>query len=156
MHLKDRGIAVGSIVGKRFNLVLLSRLEKRIQTTNPISCNQIGFIKGHRTAAHIFALKSIVDKIVRVERRLIVAFIDFRKAYDRINRDLLLCKKNGIRGTFYRNIKAMHNAISYKVKVQGGALDPITSRLGLKQGRGGGGEGGGSEVPSCLIYSLMT
>ena len=41
-----RGIAVGSIVGKLFNLVLLSRLEKRIQTTNPISCNQIGFIKG--------------------------------------------------------------------------------------------------------------
>ena len=64
-----RGIAVGSIVGKLFNLVLLSRLEKRIQTTNPISCNQIGFIKGHRTADHIFALKSIVDKIVRVERR---------------------------------------------------------------------------------------
>ena len=93
MHLKDRGIAVGSVVGKLFNLVLLSRLEKRIQTTNPISCNQIGFIKGHRTAAHIFALKSIVDKIVRVERRLFVAFIDFRKAYDRINRDLLLCKK---------------------------------------------------------------
>ena len=110
-----RGIAVGSIVGKLFNLVLLSRLEKRIQTTNPISCNQIGFIKGHRTADHIFALKSIVDKIVRVEgRRFFVAFIDFRKAYDRINRDLLLLKlqKNGIRGTFYRNIKAMYNSIS--------------------------------------------
>ena len=30
-----RGIAVGSIVAKPFNLVLLSRLEKRIQTTYP-------------------------------------------------------------------------------------------------------------------------
>ena len=132
-----RGIAVGSAVGKLFNLILLSRLEKRIQTTNPISCNQIGFTKGHRTADHIFVLKTVVDKIVRVERRrLFVAFIDFRKAYDRINRDLLFLKlqKSGIRGTFYRNIKAMYNSISYHVKVRGGTLDPITSLLGLKQG----------------------
>ena len=132
-----RGIAVGSIVGKLFNLIMLGRLEKRIQESNPISCNQIGFTKGHRTADHIFVMKTIVDKIVRVERkRLFVAFIDFRKAYDRINRDLLFLKlqKSGIRGTFYRNIKAMYNSILYRVKVKGGTLDPITSRLGLKQG----------------------
>ena len=56
-----RGIAVGSIVGKLFNLILLSRLEKRIQSTFPISYNQIGFTKGHRTADHIFVLKTIVS-----------------------------------------------------------------------------------------------
>ena len=137
-----RGIAVGSIVGKLFNLVFLSRLEKRIQTTNPISCNQIGFIKGHRTAAHIFALKSI-GKIVRVERRRLFVkhMVELIATFSSLN-----CKKNGIRVTFYRNIKAMYN--SYKVKVRGGTLDPITSRLGLKHGGGGGGGGG---VKSPLV-----
>ena len=132
-----RGIAVGSIVGKLFSLILLSRLEKRIQATFPITSNQIGFMKGHRTADHIFVLKTIIDKIVKVERKnLFVAFIDFRKAYDRINRDLLFLKlqKCGIRGTFYRNLKIMYDTLSYRVKVRGGTLDPISSLLGLKQG----------------------
>ena len=132
-----RGIAVGSTVGKLFDRILLNRLEKRIKSTRPISCNQIRFTKGHRTADHIFVLKTIVDKIVRVERgRLFVVFIDFRKAYDRINRDLLFLKlqKSGIRGTFYKNIKALYNSISYRVRVRGGTLDPISSTLGLKQG----------------------
>ena len=114
------GIAVGSMVGTLFNLILLNRLEKRFQNTNPINCNKIGFTKGHRTIDHIFVCKTIVDKIVCVEQmRLFVAFIDFRKAYDRIKRNLLFLKlqKSGIHHTFYRNIKAVYNSISYKVKV---------------------------------------
>ena len=116
---------------------MLDRLEKRIERTYPISPNQIGFRKGHRTGDHIFVLKSIVDKITKGEKKkLFAAFIDFRKAYDTVNRSLLLLRiqRLGIKGLFYRNIKAMYNSISYLVKVQGGHLNAILSNCGLKQG----------------------
>ena len=103
----------------------------------PISPNQIGFEKGHRTADHVFVLTTVVNMIIKVEKkRLFLAFIDFRKAYDKINRKLLLLKlqKRGIKGQFYRNLKAIYSDISYLIKVRGGYLDPISSTCGLKQG----------------------
>ena len=132
-----RGIAIGSTFSKLFSLILLQRLEDWIKKYHPISVNQIGFREGHRTADHIFVLTTIINKIVKIEKKkLYVAFIDFRKAYDKINRTLLLLKlqKLGISGLFYRNIKAMYEQVYYLVKVKGGYLDPITSNIGLKQG----------------------
>ena len=131
-----RGIAIGSALAKLYCLVLLNRLEDRA-VVRPISPNQIGFEKGHRTADHVFVLTTVVNKIIKVEKkRLFVAFIDFRKAYDRINRKLLLLKlqKRGIKGKFYRNLKAIYSYISYLTKVRGGYLDAISSTCGLKQG----------------------
>ena len=78
-----------------------------------------------------------MDKIVKSDKgNLFVAFIDFRKAYDRINRTLLLLKLRclGVNGLLYKNIKALYESGSYEVKVKGGRLEPITSRFGLKQG----------------------
>ena len=74
---------------------------------------------------------------MRVEKRkLFVAFIDFRKAYDKINRKLLFLKlqRLGVKGLLYQNIKAIYDDISYLIKVKGGYLDPISSTCGLKQG----------------------
>ena len=132
-----RGIAIGSVLGKIFSLVLLGRLEKHTDEKFPLSENQIGFKKGCRTADHIFVINTIVQKIVKIEKqKLYVAFIDFRKAYDRVNRDLLFFKLQRIevRGLFLKNLKAMYKDIEYLVRVQGGYLDPILSKLGLKQG----------------------
>ena len=77
-------IAVGSALSKLIFLIILDRLEGVVQTLHPVSPNQIGFKKGHR---------AILDKIVKSDKgNLCVAFIDFRNAYDRINRTLLLLK----------------------------------------------------------------
>ena len=43
-------------------------------------------------------------------------------------------QKRGIKGLFYRNLKAIYSDISYLIKVKGGYLDPISSTCGLKQG----------------------
>ena len=109
MTLIITGIGIGSAMSKLFNLILLERLEKRIDRTHPISVNQIGFKNGHRTADHIFVLNTIVNQIVKIERnKLFCTFIDFQKAYDKIHQKLLL-KLQWIAtgGLFYRNIKSM-------------------------------------------------
>ena len=132
-----RGIAIGSCITKLFSIILLSRLERYIEGKNLISPNQIGFQKGHRTADHIFVLSTIINKIVKIEKKkLYTAFIDFRKAYDRINRTLLFLKLQnmGIKGLFYENIKRLHDSTAYMIKVKGGYTNPINSHLGLLQG----------------------
>ena len=85
----------------------------------------------------MFVINTIVSKVVKAEKKkLFSAFIGFEKAYDRINRNLLLLKLQRlcISGLFYRNIKSMYKSVSYLVKVAKGHLDPIGSSLGLKQG----------------------
>ena len=125
-----RGIAIGSILGKLFALILLNRLETWIKEAHPISPNQVGFKKGHRTSDHIFVLNTVVKRIVQVEKkRLYVAFVDFRKAYDKINRSLLFLKlqRLGVKGLFYQNLKAIYNDISYVIKVRGAICRPLKS-----------------------------
>ena len=78
-----------------------------------------------------------MNKIVKNEKRkLFVAFIDFKKPFDRVNQDLLLLKlqRSGIKGLFYDNNKEMYQSPSYLFKVKGGHLETIKSCIGLKQG----------------------
>ena len=69
------------------------------------------------------------------KKKLYVAFIDFRKACDKINHNLLFLKlqRLGVKGLLYKNIKAIYEDLSYMIKVTG-YLDPISSTRGLKQG----------------------
>ena len=90
-----------------------------------------------RTSDHIFLLETIIEKVVRKNRkRLFCAFVDFKKAYDTVDRKILLqqLQSIGINGVFYKNIAAMYMKTEYSIKLQKGYLDPINSNLGLKQG----------------------
>ena len=78
-------------MAKLYALMIKKRLDKKVVENKLIGDHQIGFKKGHRTADHIFVINTIVNKVVRAEKKkLFSAFIDFEKAYDRINRNLLL------------------------------------------------------------------
>ena len=132
-----RGLAIGSALAKVFSIIMLKRLNNFIEIKKLISPNQVGFMKGSCTSDHIFLLQTIIEKIVKKgKKRLYAAFIDFKKAYDKVNRKSLLetLKKLGINGIFLRNIESMYKHISYSIKLKNGHLDPISSNLGLKQG----------------------
>ena len=91
-----RGISIGSCVGKVYSMVLFNRLINAIDKFNLLSksqIQQIGFIKGYRTADHTFIINSIVDHFVKTMKQdIYVCFIDLRKAYDTINRKALIKK----------------------------------------------------------------
>ena len=89
------------------------------------------------TSEHIFLLQTIIEKVVKKnKRKLYAVFIDFKKAYDTVDRGKLFRRLQtlGINGIFLKNLKAMYETISYKIKLKDGYLDPISSNLGLKQG----------------------
>jgi hypothetical protein len=49
-------------------------------------------MKGCRTSDHILTLKRLVDKAFKVSNCLYVCLIDFKKAFDSVNRNALLYK----------------------------------------------------------------
>ena len=88
-----RGISVSSCFGKLYGSLLSCRLEETIAKFELIGPHQIGFLKGHRTADHVFIVNSLVNKIVKKEGKIIyAAFIDLRKAYDSVDRSFLFNK----------------------------------------------------------------
>ena len=102
-----------------------------------ISPKQIGFMKNAGTSDHIFLLQTIIAKVVNKNiNKLYTAFIDFKKAYDTVNRKSLLqrLKILGINGLFFRNIAAMYRKTEYRIKLSSGNSQNIVSNLGLKQG----------------------
>ena len=131
-----RGLAIGSVLAKLYSTVLLNRIEVYVTTTGIISMNQIGFIKGCRTADHIYLLKTLITKYTKNRGRLYAAFIDFKKAYDTVNRDTLLrnLREYGINGKMWENIKSIYKSVTYSIKIKNKVMDPISSNLGLKQG----------------------
>ena len=132
-----RGLAIGPAFAKLFSFIMLNRLTEFIDIKKLVSPEQIGFMKGKGTSDHIFLLQTIVEKVVKNNKnKLYAVFIDFKKAYDTVNRGLLFEKlKNlGINGFFMRNIEAMYEKTEYCLKLKGGHTTPILSNLGLKQG----------------------
>ena len=67
-----RGLAIGSAFGKLFSIILLNRLMKYIEQKQLISPNQIGFMKGSGTPDHIFLLQTIVEKVVKKNKKKII------------------------------------------------------------------------------------
>ena len=105
-----RGLAIGSSLAKLFSMILLKRLTIFIDQNNVISANQIGFMKGARTSDHIFLLQTVIEKVVKKKRgKLYAAFIDFKKAYDTVDRRKLFERLQtvGINGIYLQNIIAM-------------------------------------------------
>lgn len=129
-------MAIGSVLAKLYSAILLNRIEIYVTTKGIISVNQIGFIKGCRTADHIYLLKTLITKYTKNRGRLYAAFIDFKKAYDTVNRDTLLrnLKEYGINGRIWENIKSIYHSVQYSIKIKDKAMNPISSNLGLKQG----------------------
>ena len=63
-----RGLAIGSVMAKLYSTVLLNRLEIIVTERGILTKNQIGFIKGFRTADHIYVLKTLITKYTKKTR----------------------------------------------------------------------------------------
>jgi hypothetical protein len=132
-----RGIALSSCLGKLFTYIINSRIEKYLTDKNLISIYQNGFKRGHRTEDNIVILKSLFNKYVNnMNQKLYVVFVDFRKFFDLINRDILCYKmqRMGITGNVYDLIKSMYGSCRFKINCGDGLSESILSNIGLKQG----------------------
>ena len=102
-----------------------------------ISFNQGGFRSGYRNTDHIFILKKLINKYLhKLKSKLYVCFVDFKKAFDSIDRNALFQKieNKGIGGNFLKLIKDMYSNTLYSCKFGDSYSEPFLTTLGVKQG----------------------
>ena len=129
-----RGISIGSCLAKLYSTILYHRIIEVNDNFKLINNKQIGFLKGYRTADHLLVLDIIINEVVH-KHKLFVAFVDLKKAYDKINRQALIfkLKKRGFSGKYLMCIKAMVENVVQIPKINGKLLPPTATSTGLKQ-----------------------
>jgi|UniRef100_A0A2S2QXC9 sorting nexin-29 len=82
-----RGISLLDTTYKVLTTDLLNRIEK--YASEIIGEYQCGFRKGKSTSDHIFIIRQTMEKYYEYDKDLYMIFIDFKQAYDSINRNQL-------------------------------------------------------------------
>ena len=99
-----RGISLLCALSKVFTAIFARRLRVWMELEKKIGIEQAGFRAKHTTVDHIFTLHATILKhVYSVGRgKLDVAFIDYNKAFDSVNRKTLWCvlQKAGISTKF--------------------------------------------------------
>ena len=98
--------------------------------------NQAGFRKMYSTTHHIFTLKCLIDLCKFRKRKLYCAYVDYERAFDKINRIVLWHKliQSNISGKLLNVIKSMYANVKSYVSNDGIMSDFFSSGVGVRQG----------------------
>ena len=99
--------------------------------------SQAGFRAGYSTIDNAFILQTIISKhLCEKGRKLYVAFVDFKKAFDSVNRNKLfeVLQNNGIKGNLFASLKSIYDKVKACVKYRGDISDFFNCPVGLRQG----------------------
>ena len=131
-----RGITVSSCFGKLFSVILNNRIVTFLNKNNILSPAQIGFVKGCRTADHVFALKTILDTYKSKQKPIYACFIDFRKAFDNVWRYGMFVKlvRYGLSLKVLKLLLSMYSKLRSCVKVGHRITNHFETNIGVRQG----------------------
>lgn len=86
-----RGIAVGNAIYKLMAGLVCRRIRDYVEENEVLPDSQNGFRKGRSTVDNIYILNQCIQKTIEKERgKLFALFIDFKTAFDSINRRILV------------------------------------------------------------------
>lgn len=131
-----RPIVLVSILSKIFTSILTERLLSWSEDEQKLIDNQFGFRPGHSTVDAIFTLHGIITHVLVHKLQLFCAFADFRKAFDKLHRRILIYKllNNGISNKFVSIVKTLYSSVRLRVRSGGVLSDAFDNFLGVKQG----------------------
>lgn len=139
-----RGISLLNTGYKIFSNILYERLK---QFTEPLIGNyQCGFREKKSTTDHIHMMRQIIEKTKEYGLSTFHLFIDFKAAYDTINREKLseAMEELGIPNKLIRLVNATLRKVQCRVKITRWLSDPFDSARGLRQG----------DALSCLLFNV--
>ena len=129
-----RGISLTQVAAKVYNQLLLHRIRPTIDEV--LSPNQNGFRTDRSTAAHILALRRLVEELKNHQKEAVLLFIDFKKAFDSIDRNVMfkILEAYGIPPEIVEAIRIMYTNTSAIVITPEGLTDFFTTNAGVLQG----------------------
>ena len=131
-----RGIAVGPAIAKIYSIVMNTRGDKWAEANEQRAHGQFGFRHGRGTVQAMFVLRHTIEKYKYMGKPLYCAFIDFRKAYDSVDRELLWKALHGmgVHGAYMSTLQQMYSNVRMRVRLKGGLSANIPAEAGVMQG----------------------
>jgi len=132
-----RGISLTSILSKCFTSIINKRLTQWSNMRDLIPETQAGFRRDYSTFDHIFTLYAIIERYLSFKKRkLYVAFVDFKKAFDSVNRGKLwnCLRRKNLRGKMLTILMSMYSNVRSCVRNGSTVTDYFDCPIGLRQG----------------------
>ena len=134
--LNYRGISLLCCTAKLYSSMLNNRIMQYCEINDKLVDEQNGFRKNRSCEDHIFTLSSIVRNQLDNGHSTYAAFLDLQKAFDWVNRDLMLYKVNnlGIDGKMYFAVKSLYNDTKSCISLNEYRSDWFQCVNGVRQG----------------------
>ena len=131
-----RGIAVGTLPAKLFACIMERRISDWAEASGSRAAGQFGFRRQRSTGQAALVLRTLQDQHRSRGQKLFAVWVDFRKAYDCIPRQLLWQKlaARGLGGSWLRGVQALYADVTMSVCTADGPSPCFQARIGLKQG----------------------
>eukprot|EP00798_Chlamydomonas_sp_ICE-L_P006783 gene6783-biopygen2694 len=129
-----RGISLLSVCSKVYTNVLIDRLKPTIEPT--LHEAQCGFRASRGCADQLFTMRRICELSKARRAPLFAAFVDYRKAFDSVNREAMwtLMAARGVDPHLVSLVKEMYNGYSGEVLIQGYRSRKFEMKTGVRQG----------------------
>ena len=129
-----RGIMLLSVPGKILSRIILSRIKSKVD--EKLRPNQAGFRSNRSTTDQITTLRIILEQSKEWNSQLFVNFIDYKKAFDSLDRTSLwkILRHYGIPQKIVNIIKSMYEGGGGKVMFKGKLSDLFEIKTGVRQG----------------------
>ena len=129
-----RGISLICIIAKLYNRLILNRIRGVLDIR--LRINQNGFRPKRSTVGQILTLRRIIEGVKDGNLPAIITFIDFKKAFDTINRGKMMkiLRAYGIPPNILRAIQKMYTDTQAKVITPDGETEQYEITAGVLQG----------------------
>jgi hypothetical protein len=129
-----RGIMVLSAPSKIFNRIVYNRLIGELDPS--IRPEQAGFRPNHSCIDQICSLRIIIEQSIEYQSPLFIVFIDFKKAFDSINREAIwrALINRGVPEKIVNLIKRGYEGFNCRVQHQNVMSQPFQTITGVRQG----------------------
>ena len=123
-------------VAKIYTSMLNRRLQTFLEKNDLLSDNQNGFRKARSCIDHIFVMCTVLRNRKALKKETFLCFIDFQKAFDSVDRNLLMHKlaNIGLDGSMYKSILSLYSNPRSRVILQGHHTEYFDCTIGVKQG----------------------
>ena len=103
---------------------------------NRIDEHSGGILQGRRTADNIFVLQCLIQRQLNLGSSLAFCFVDFSKAFDLVNRNILFYKimKSGWHGKVMDTLRSLYKKTYFRVKNKGWISFLMHNAMGVNQG----------------------